>query len=194
MSQWEQRITVLDLQKAKYRQWGNVRYFKPLIVLPHDDDVNHNTILPNHDFVQTMQQWEIEQEELGKVTPGTYTPNKFGRNPNFFTLNGNSFLNTESLQISYGEKIRIRFINKSNSNHSMHIYGHNFKIISVDGFPRKNLLDDTIIIGSGKRFDVEFIANNPGIWPINGTRNFHQSNNGETPGGMVNRLVYIRSH
>jgi hypothetical protein len=25
------------------------------------------------------------------------------------------------------------------------------------------------------------MSNNPGIWPINGTKTFHQSNNGESP-------------
>ncbi|MDC3418163.1 hypothetical protein [Aquibacillus salsiterrae] len=37
---------------------------------------------------------------------------------------------------------------------------------------------------------VELIANNPGKWPINGTKTFHQSNNGHTPGGMSTQLIY----
>lgn len=64
-------------------------------------------------------------------------------------------------------------------------------IVSIDGFDKENLWDDTINLASGKRIDVEFIANNPGIWPINGTKTFHQSNNGESPGGMVTRMIYI---
>ncbi|WP_188456524.1 hypothetical protein [Virgibacillus oceani] len=48
----------------------------------------------------------------------------------------------------------------------------------------------TIVVASGKRWDVEFIVNNPGIWPVNGTRTFHESNNGETLGSMVTKLIY----
>jgi FtsP/CotA-like multicopper oxidase with cupredoxin domain len=44
----------------------------------------------------------------------------------------------------------------------------------VDGFPRKEMMHDTISVASGQRWDVEFVANNPGIWPINGTKSFHQ--------------------
>jgi FtsP/CotA-like multicopper oxidase with cupredoxin domain len=73
----------------------------------------------------------------------------------------------------------------------MHIHGHDFLVSSVDGFPR-GIMDDTINVASGQRWDIEFVANNPGIWPINGTKVFHQSNNGETPGGMVSRLVYLK--
>ncbi len=51
-------------------------------------------------------------------------------------------------------------------------------------------IDDTIDIASGRRIDIEFISNNIGIWPVNGTKTFHQSNNGESPGGMISRLVY----
>lgn len=159
------------------------------IVLPNKEEQSH-LIIPEHDYVLLIQQWEIPQPELGKVFPGTYDPNKFNRNPNFFTINGNSFPDTSPLYTRYGEKVRIRFINKTNNSHSMHTHGHDFLVTSVDGFPR-GIMDDTINIASGQRWDIEFIANNPGIWPINGTKVFHQSNNGETPGGMVSRLVYL---
>lgn len=159
------------------------------IVLPNDDFINPDCI-PNHDFTLLVQQWEIPQPELGKIYPGVYKPDKFDRNPNFFTINGKSFPDTSPLCVKFGEKIRIRFITKTSTSHSMHIHGHDFKIIEEDGFLRENLWDDTINLASGKRIDVELTANNPGIWPINGTKTFHQSNNGESPGGMITRLIY----
>jgi manganese oxidase len=51
-------------------------------------------------------------------------------------------------------------------------------------------MQDTISVESGKRWEVDLIANNPGIWPINGTKSFHQTNNGEEPGGMITRFIY----
>jgi len=85
---------------------------------------------------------------------------------------------------------KLRFINKSNSSHSMHLHGHEFRVVAVDAFPRNNLVHDTINVASGQRWDVEFLAKNPGLWPLNGTKTFHRSNNGETPGGMITRLIY----
>ncbi|GGM36578.1 hypothetical protein GCM10011351_23370 [Paraliobacillus quinghaiensis] len=169
---------------------ANLGLLGPFIVIPRE--VKPEAI-PNRDYIQVIQQWQINQPEIGKVFSGTYKPIKFANNPNFFTLNGKSFPYTTPMYAKYREKIRMRFINKSSSNHSMHIHGHDFNIVEVDGFPRHGLFDDTIFIASGKRFDIEFIANNPGVWPVNGTRSFHQSNNGETPGGMISRLIYLPS-
>jgi len=168
---------------------ANLGLIGPFIVLPNEEQQ-----IPHHDFIQVIQQWQIKQPELGKVFPGTYQPIKFGNNPNFFTLNGKSFPDTVPMYIRYGEKVRMRFINKTNSNHTIHIHGHDFQVVEVDGFPRKYLFDDTIVVGSGKRWAVEFMANNPGIWPINGTKTFHESNNGETPGGMITRLIYKKNN
>lgn len=159
------------------------------IVLPSEECIYKDSI-PNHDIPLLIQQWEIPQSEIGKVVPGYYKPNKFDRNPNFFTINGKSFPDTTPICVRYGEKIRIRFITKTSTSHSMHIHGHDFKIVLEDGFSRENLWDDTINLAAGKRIDIEFTANNQGIWPINGTKTFHQSNNGETPGGMITRLMY----
>lgn len=158
------------------------------IVLPRDSDIDPSK-LPYADYILLLQQWQLPQPKLGEIFPGTYEPNKFDRNPNFFTINGKAFPDTGPLYTKYGEKIRIRFINKSSNSHSMHVHGHDFAVVAVDGFQRHEY-DDTINVASGRRFDIEFITNNPGIWPINGTKTFHQSNNGVAPGGMITRLIY----
>lgn len=159
------------------------------IVLPVEERISYDMV-PNRDFTLVLQQWEIPQPQLGKVVPGLYEPNMFDRNPNFFTINGKAFPDTSPLFVKYGEHIKIRFINKSSQSHSMHTHGHDFTVTQIDGFPRYSMLDDTIDVPSGKRIEVDFMANNPGVWPINGTKTFHQSNNGVSPGGMITRLVY----
>lgn len=159
------------------------------IVLPADDEIDTNDI-PFKDYVLVLQQWQVNQPELGKVYYGTYKPEMFDVNPNFFTINGKAFPNTTPLYTKYGAKIRIRFINKSSNSHTMHIHGHDFVIVEADGFPKKEF-DDTIDIASSRRIDIELLSNNQGVWPINGTKTFHQSNNGESPGGMITRLIYM---
>lgn len=163
----------------------------PFIVVPKSEELKPSMI-PDQDYVLLVQQWQIPQPSLGDVMPGTYKPNKFDRNPNFFTINGKSFPDTSPLYTHYGDKVRMRFINKSSSSHSMHLHGHDFSVVEIDGFLRDGIKDDTINVASGKRIDVEFSANNPGIWPLNGTKTFHQSNNGKSPGGMISRFVYIK--
>ena len=158
------------------------------IVLPNNKDKENHSIL-YRDYVLLLQQWEIPQPKLGQVYSGLYKPNKFDRNPNFFTINGKAFPDTTPLYTKCGEIIKIRFINKSSNSHSMHIHGHDFIVVAVDGFPRREY-DDTIDVASGRRIEIELLSNNFGIWPVNGTKTFHQSNNGESPGGMITRLIY----
>jgi FtsP/CotA-like multicopper oxidase with cupredoxin domain len=147
--------------------------------------------VPNYDYVLFVQQWEIEQPELGVVKPGVYKPKNFNRNPNFFTINGKAFPETTPLETRFGELVRMRFINNSNQSHTMHIHGHDFRVVGEDGFLRKGKMMDTINVASGKRFDIELLANNPGVWPVNGTKPFHKTNNGVSPGGMLTRLKYL---
>lgn len=154
------------------------------IVLPRD-----NTHILYKDYVLVLQQWEIPQPKLGKVYPGLYKPNIFDRNPNFFTINGKAFPDTTPLYTKCGELIKIRFINKSSNSHTMHIHGHDFTVVAVDGFSRLEY-DDTIDVASSRRIEIELLSNNFGIWPINGTKTFHGSNNGKSPGGMITRLIY----
>lgn len=157
------------------------------VVLPTEEKMM-NMDIPYADYILLLQQWEIPQSSLGKVCPGIYKPNEFNRNPNFFTINGKDFSDTTPLYTMYVEKIRIRFINKSSNSHSMHIHGHDFVVVAVNGFSRKGF-DDTIDVASGRRIDIEFLSNNPGIWPVNGTKTFYQSNNRESPDVMITRLI-----
>ena len=160
------------------------------IVLPIEERLSYEMV-PDRDFILLLQQWEIShQPQLGNVASGVFELNKFDRNPNFFTINGKAFPDTSPLLVQYGEHIKIRLINKSSQAHSMHTHGHDFTVTHIDGFPIYSMLDDTINVASGRRIELDFMANNPGIWPLNGTKTFHQSNNGVSPGGMITRIIY----
>ncbi len=159
------------------------------IVLPSEESLSYNMV-PDRDFVLMLQQWEIpQQSQLGKVDAGIFELNMFDRNPNFFTINGKAFPDTSPLLVRYGEHIKLRSINKASQAHSLHTHGHDFTVTRIDGFPRCSL-DDTINVASGRRIEVDFMTNNPGVWPLNGTKTFHQSNNGVSPGGMISRIIY----
>ena len=160
------------------------------IVLPIEERLSYEMV-PDRDFILLLQQWEIShQPQVGNFASGVFELNKFDRNPNFFTINGKAFPDTSPLLVRYGEHIKIRLINKSSQAHSMHTHGHDFTVTHIDGFPIYSMLDDTINVASGRRIELDFMANNPGIWPLNGTKTFHQSNNGVSPGGMITRIIY----
>lgn len=161
-----------------------------LIILPSDNNTIRECV-PDQDFILIMQNWQLPGLELGQVIPGTYYPDKFLRKPNFFTLNGKCFPDTSPLFFRHDNRIRIRLLTKSGELLSVHIHGHTFDLVSVNGFCRTDIHNDTIELNSGRRTDIELQANKMGIWKINSTNIFHQSNNGVFPGGILSKIIYI---
>ncbi len=109
-------------------------------------------------------------------------------NYNLFTINGRSFPNTEPIKVKRGDTVRLRLINAGTSTiHPMHLHGHQFKIVAVDGNPVPEvaqLTRNTLPIHPGETYDIEFVANNPGIWL------FHCHELHHAGGGMIAPVVY----
>lgn len=161
-----------------------------LIVLPAEDRIAPENI-PDKDFILLMQQWEISELALGSILPGKYKPDKYRRNPNFFTLNGKCYPNTSPIYFNKEDKIRMRFISKVGEIGWIHLEGHPFHVITINGFSSYNLMNDTIEYSSGFRSEIELTANNPGNWLLNATAVFQQSNNGVFPGGITSNIIYL---
>jgi FtsP/CotA-like multicopper oxidase with cupredoxin domain len=84
-----------------------------------------------------------------------------------FSINGKSGDLIEPLEVKEGEKVKIRFINSGFMTHNIHLHGHEFKVTSTDGQPINSpqmIQDQLISIAPGERYDIEFIADNPGVW------------------------------
>lgn len=87
---------------------------------------------------------------------------------NLFTVNGRAFPDTQPLTVREPDRVLLRFIGASTSTvHPMHLHGHSFTIVAVDGNPvpqAARLVRDTLPVGPGERYDVELLADNPGAW------------------------------
>ncbi|GIW07500.1 MAG: hypothetical protein KatS3mg060_2305 [Dehalococcoidia bacterium] len=104
-----------------------------------------------------------------------------GMKPNFFTLNGKAYPATERLQARVGERVRVRFIGTGQFIHPMHLHSQPFEIVETDGNPvpiGARLIKDTVLVGPGERYDVEFVARAPGLWLLHCHINHHTTNDG----------------
>jgi manganese oxidase len=105
----------------------------------------------------------------------------------YFTVNGKAFPATEPITAKVGEKIRIRLVNLGQTSHPMHLHGFHFKIVGTDGRPVLGppLEKDVVNIAPGERYDLEFVADNPGTWVFHCHILSHVANKGVEPGGMI---------
>jgi len=106
----------------------------------------------------------------------------------FYVINGKAFPSTEAMEANLGERVRIRLINLGDMMHPMHSHGFATKIVGTDGHPvpeAAQLTKDTVSIGPGERYDLEFVADNPGAWVYHCHILTHVQNKGVEPGGMI---------
>lgn len=100
-------------------------------------------------------------------------------NYNVFTINGQASPDVPDIVVRRGDRVRLRFVNASTmSYHPMHLHGHQFEIVALDG----NQLDDpvtrnVVLLAPGETADVEFVADNPGVWMLH-CHDLHHSDAG----------------
>jgi FtsP/CotA-like multicopper oxidase with cupredoxin domain len=111
-----------------------------------------------------------------------------GMEPNFFTINGKAFPATEEITVEKGERVRLRLIGIGQFIHPMHLHGLPFKIVSTDGHPvpeAAQLTKDTVSVAPGERYDIEFVATEPGQWMLHCHILHHTTNDNVEPGGLM---------
>ncbi|MEX0786390.1 MAG: copper oxidase [Dehalococcoidia bacterium] len=111
-----------------------------------------------------------------------------------YTINGQSFpatLDSDALQIATGERILIRLANMGAQHHPMHLHGHQFTVVNIDGNPMPpDWKQNTVDIPPGQTVDLMVEGTNPGTWVFHCHIVPHVTNNGEYPGGMLTVLDY----
>jgi FtsP/CotA-like multicopper oxidase with cupredoxin domain len=156
-----------------------------LIIKPRDG-ARDSSYDYDQDVVIQLQEW-LERE--GYTYPAMLME---GGLPNFFTINGKAYPDTERISMRVGERVRVRFIGSNNNFiHPMHIHGGPFEIVESDGNPVPEggrLLKDTINVGPGERWDVIWTARLPGKWLLHCHIPHHTTNDNvevEGAGGLT---------
>jgi FtsP/CotA-like multicopper oxidase with cupredoxin domain len=111
--------------------------------------------------------------------------------PEWFTINGKSYPYTPKLYIKEGENIRARLINAGNTEHYLHLHGHDFWLVCDDGLPVPQPWQmNTVRLSPGKTADVIIQGTNRGLWTFHDHDVRRVTNNGLYPGGTLMLLVY----
>ncbi len=83
-----------------------------------------------------------------------------------WTINGAAYPNRNSLDLRTGERVAIAFTISTNMGHPMHLHGHDFEVVEIDGEKISGALRDTLLVPPGSNMTVAFDADNAGIWAM----------------------------
>jgi FtsP/CotA-like multicopper oxidase with cupredoxin domain len=81
-------------------------------------------------------------------------------------INGQAAPTITPIAVSEGKIVRLHIANDTAEYHPMHLHGHVFSIVAIDGQPVAGspIEEDSVLVGPNQSMDVSFAANNPGIW------------------------------
>jgi FtsP/CotA-like multicopper oxidase with cupredoxin domain len=107
-----------------------------------------------------------------------------GMAPYTWSLNGEYWPNVTPLMIATGQRVAIEMLNHSKMAHPMHLHGHAFQVVALNGAPLAGAVRDTVLVPPIGSVTIVFDADNPGRWA------FHCHNLYHMMTGMMTEVRY----
>lgn len=104
--------------------------------------------------------------------------------PYKWSLNGQYWPDITPLMIERGQRVVIDLINRTAMAHPMHLHGHDFQVVALNGTRLSGARRDTIMVPAKGRVAFAFDADNPGRWA------FHCHNLYHMVTGMLTEVQY----
>jgi FtsP/CotA-like multicopper oxidase with cupredoxin domain len=104
-----------------------------------------------------------------------------------WTIDGKTYPDTDKIIVERGDRVMISFTNKTDMDHPMHLHGHTFHIIEVNGkaLLRPLAKDIALVSGNGGTLAWRFDATSPaGRWLLHCHNDVHMMD------GMMTEVVY----
>ena len=92
---------------------------------------------------------------------------------------------TPPLAVAEGERVELVFVNETPMPHPMHLHGHEFQVVEIDGERFPGAVRDTILVTPGRRVVVALDAHNPGWWALHCHLLYHLE------AGMFTTIKYV---
>jgi FtsP/CotA-like multicopper oxidase with cupredoxin domain len=78
-----------------------------------------------------------------------------------------------ALEVKQGERVELAMRNVSGMTHPMHLHGHHFQVVEIDGERFEGARRDTVYLPPDTRVTVAFDAVNPGLWAFHCHHLYH---------------------
>jgi FtsP/CotA-like multicopper oxidase with cupredoxin domain len=104
--------------------------------------------------------------------------------PYEWSLNGVAYGSDTPMAVRTGERVELVMTNQTMMPHPMHLHGHVFQVVAINGKRFPGALRDTVLVPPATSVTVAFDADNPGRWA------FHCHNLYHMESGMMTTLRY----
>jgi FtsP/CotA-like multicopper oxidase with cupredoxin domain len=96
-----------------------------------------------------------------------------GMKPYAWSMNGEYWPQVSPLMLTKGQRVEIDLVNRTMMAHPIHLHGHAFQVIAIDGEPIRGAVRDTVLVMPMGRVRIAFDADNPGRWPLHCHNLYH---------------------
>lgn len=107
-----------------------------------------------------------------------------GMKPYTWSMNGEYWPQVSPLMLTKGQRVEIDLVNRTMMAHPIHLHGHVFQVIAIEGRPIQGAVRDTVLVMPMGRVRIAFDADNPGRWPLHCHNLYHMVT------GMMTELRY----
>lgn len=92
-----------------------------------------------------------------------------------WSLNGRTWDNHLPIEVSRGQRVELVMANHSMMGHPMHLHGHHFQVVAIDGRRFAGAVRDTVWLPPMREVTVAFEASNPGTWAFHCHHLYHMA-------------------
>jgi FtsP/CotA-like multicopper oxidase with cupredoxin domain len=102
-----------------------------------------------------------------------------------WTINGRTWDDRLPLRVRAGDRVELAMRNDSMMGHPMHLHGHHFQVVEVNGRRFEGARRDTVWLPPQSAVTVAFDASNPGTWAFHCHHLYHMAT------GMMTVVEYV---
>jgi len=97
-----------------------------------------------------------------EVVPLVFTRKFVAKWLEHWMINGKEFPKADPIIVRENRKYRLRFDNRSDDAHPVHLHRHTFELKDVAGISTAGIFKDVVVVPGMKTVEVELLANHPG--------------------------------
>ena len=107
-----------------------------------------------------------------------------GMMPYQWSFGGKTWKDHAPLAVKAGQRVALELVNQSMMAHPMHLHGHHFQVVAIDGTPVSGAVRDTVLVPVNGTVTLAFDAENPGRWLFHCHNLYHMAT------GMMTEVTY----